>query len=135
METERLKIAERGNVSKELKLLSERYSVESELQTLTMFGLMKAFQRVLTRLKEEAQKPRHTIKKYPYTLKDEKRKLLSRLKTTDKLAFEQVFDLCNERMHAVFLFLSLLELVQEHLVKLKLGQGRNNFWVSAVSHS
>jgi segregation and condensation protein A len=43
------------------------------------------------------------------------------------VSFEKIFDVCENRIHAIFLFLSLLELVQQKYMILVSGEGRNNF--------
>ena len=48
---------------------------------------------------------------------------------SDVLDGEKVFEICEDRIHAIFLFLSLLELVQLRYMSLLTGEGRNNFIV------
>jgi segregation and condensation protein A len=43
------------------------------------------------------------------------------------VAFEKIFDKVENRVHAIFLFLSLLELVQQKFMKIIIGEGKNNF--------
>ncbi|HND94452.1 MAG TPA: chromosome segregation protein ScpA, partial [Chitinophagaceae bacterium] len=43
------------------------------------------------------------------------------------LSFEKIFDRCENRVHAIFLFLSLLELAQQRFLKIIIGEGKNNF--------
>jgi segregation and condensation protein A len=43
------------------------------------------------------------------------------------LSFETIFDICDNRLHAIFLFLSMLELVQQNYMNILIGEGRNNF--------
>jgi segregation and condensation protein A len=44
-----------------------------------------------------------------------------------KIAFERIFQSCETRIHAIFNFLALLELVQQKYLSLLVGEGRNNF--------
>ena len=55
--------------------------------------------------------------------------MLDRVKTEQTLAFENVFEVCENRIHAIFLFLSLLELVQQKYMFILIGEGKNNFIV------
>ena len=55
--------------------------------------------------------------------------MLELVKKEKKVAFEQIFELCKDRIHALFLFLSLLELSQQRYMTLLIGEGRNNFIV------
>jgi segregation and condensation protein A len=43
------------------------------------------------------------------------------------MAFEKLFDFCENRIHAIFLFLSLLELAQQRFMTILIGEGKNNF--------
>jgi segregation and condensation protein A len=45
------------------------------------------------------------------------------------LSFEKIFDVCENKIHAIFLFLSILELAQQKYMRLSVGQGMNNFIV------
>ena len=45
------------------------------------------------------------------------------------MSFEKLFDVCSDRLHAIFLFLSMLELVQLNYMSILIGEGRNNFIV------
>jgi segregation and condensation protein A len=53
--------------------------------------------------------------------------LLTLVQEGQTVAFEKVFDICEDRVHALFLFLSILELAQQKYMKLMVGDGRNNF--------
>jgi segregation and condensation protein A len=44
------------------------------------------------------------------------------------VSFEKIFEQCENRIHAIFLFLSLLELVQQNYMTILSGEGRNNFY-------
>jgi segregation and condensation protein A len=43
------------------------------------------------------------------------------------VSFEKIFRLCNDKIQAIFLFLSMLELIQLNYISIMVGQGRNNF--------
>ena len=43
------------------------------------------------------------------------------------VSFEKIFEQCENRIHAIFLFLSLLELVQQNYMTILSGEGTNNF--------
>jgi segregation and condensation protein A len=45
------------------------------------------------------------------------------------LSFEKIFDVCDNKIHAIFLFLSILELAQQKYMRLSVGPGMNNFIV------
>ena len=45
------------------------------------------------------------------------------------LSFEKIFERVENRVHAIFMFLSVLELVQQKFLRLVMGEGKNNFIV------
>ena len=61
-----------------------------------------------------------------YLIKCENEYELREEKTT---SFEKIFEVCQDRIHALFLFLSLLELSQQKYLSIITGEGRNNFIV------
>lgn len=127
LEAERLLQQKRGNIKKELDSLSEEYSEGTEIQTITMYKLMQAFERVMKRYKDRTDKPQHVVVKYNYSLEGQKKFLIDYIKTNTRVAFETIFAQCENRIHAIFTFLSMLELVQLNYMGLMIGSGRNNF--------
>lgn len=119
----------RGNVLKELKKLSESTDVESELQDVDLYKLLKVYERVLVRFEEEQKNPVHTIVPYPYTIADKKKEILSKLVDKNKISFEDVIVGDNNKVAVIFNFLAILELLQMQLIGITLGEGYNNFWV------
>jgi segregation and condensation protein A len=53
--------------------------------------------------------------------------MLSLAQEKKTVAFERIFEKAENRVHAIFLFLSLLELVQQKFLKIMIGEGKNNF--------
>jgi len=130
MEEERTMRHTRGNIADEIKSISEQYSGEAELHSLTMFKLLKAFEKVMNRFEEEKKRPKHTVVQYAYTIDGQKNYLKEFIKGKGNMPFEELFSACENRIHAIFNFLSLLELIQLRLLHLISGNGINNFWVS-----
>ena len=127
LEAQRMLMAKRGNLQNELSKIGEAAAEGTEIQTITMFRLMKAFERVMQRYQDRVNRPMHTVVKYEYTM-EESRDFMLALAQKDKiLSFEKIFDNCENRVHAIFLFLSLLELVQQKFLKILVGEGMNNF--------
>lgn len=127
LEAERLLQQKRGNIKKELDALGEEYSEGTEIQTITMYKLMQAFERVMNRYKERTDKPQHVVVKYNYSLEGQKTYLVEHIKSNTRVAFETIFSQCENRIHAIFTFLAMLELVQMKYLSLLIGSGRNNF--------
>lgn len=129
LEEERQSITKRGNALAENKHIADLFETEFEMQHLTMFRLLKAFQNVLDRLEREKNKVVHTVESPPYTLQGEKMLLMEKLQIGVKTAFEEVFSGVENRTHAIFVFLSVLELIQEQQIRITIGEGYNNFWL------
>ena len=127
MEATRMLMAKRGNIQKELSKIGEEASEGTEIETVSLFRLMKAFERVMQRYADRKNKPVHTVVKYEYTMEDSRDHMLSMAQRDKTLSFEKIFDDCDNRVHAIFLFLSLLELVQQKFLKIIIGEGKNNF--------
>jgi segregation and condensation protein A len=94
-----------------------------------MFKLMKAFERVMQRLYEKNNKPVHTVVRYNYTQEGSREFVLDTVRQEKTVSFEKLFGECENRIHAIFLFLSLLELSQQRYMSILSGEGRNNFIV------
>ncbi len=130
LEDNRGKIFERSNVQAEIKSIADSLAAEAELHSLTLFKLMKAFDRVMHRFEEEKNRPVHKVIQYPYTIEAQKENILSRVRKERNVSFARLFEFCDNKIHAIFTFLSLLELVQQRLVVMQIGIGKNNFWLN-----
>lgn len=129
MEAVRMLMVRRGNLQKELSLVGEEAGEGTEIQTITLFKLMKTFEKVIKRLEQQRNKPVHTVVQYNYTMEDSREYMINTVKAEKVMSFEKIFDVCQDRIHAIFLFLSMLELVQQKYMTIMIGEGRNNFIV------
>jgi Uncharacterized conserved protein len=127
MEAMRMLMAKRGNIQKELAAIGEEAGEGTEIQTITLFKLMKTFEKVMKRLEQQRNKPVHTVVRYNYTMEESREYMLSTARREKVMSFEKIFDVCQDRIHAIFLFLSLLELIQQKYITIMVGEGRNNF--------
>ena len=127
MEAMRMLMVKRGNLQKEISQIGEEAGEGTEIQTVTLFKLMKAFEKVILKLQERNNKPVHTVIRYNYTMEESREYMLDICNREKTVSFEKIFEVCENRIHAIFLFLSLLELVQLRFMSLLTGEGRNNF--------
>ena len=130
MEAERLLMVKRGNIHDELAMIGEEAGEGTEIQTVTLFKLMKAFEKVAQRLQQKRNQPVHTVISYNYTMEGTRKYMQDIVKAERTLSFEKIFDVCEDRIHAIFLFLNMLELVQAKYMTIITGEGVNNFIVS-----
>lgn len=127
MEALRMLMVKRGNIQKELSHLGEEAGEGTEIQNITLFKLMRAFERAMQKYSDRVNKPVHTVVQYNYTMETSRQDMLSLAQERRTVAFENIFDKAENRVHAIFLFLSLLELVQQKFLKIMIGEGKNNF--------
>ena len=129
MEAMRMLMVRRGNLAKELSSIGEESGEGTEIQTITLFKLMKTFERVMKRMEQRNNKPVHTVVRYNYTMEESREYMINTLKKNKTVPFERIFNRANDRIQAIFLFLSMLELVQLKYLTIMVGEGRNNFIV------
>ncbi len=129
MEADRLMQQNRGNIKLEMGTLSETYSEGTEIQTVTMFKLLQAYEKVIRKFTDRNLKPQHVVVKYNYSLEGQRTYLIDHLKDKKRVPFEMLFASCQNRIHAIFTFLAMLELIQQKFMSILIGTGRNNFIV------
>jgi segregation and condensation protein A len=127
MEALRMLMVKRGNIQKELSHIGEEATEGTEITNITLFRLMKAFEKVMQKMHDRNNKPIHTVVRYGYTMETSRDYMLGQVEQHRTLSFEKIFDKAENRVHAIFLFLSLLELVQQKFMKIMIGEGKNNF--------
>jgi segregation and condensation protein A len=127
MEADRLMQQKRGNIVTEMHEIGEAQSEGTEIQAVTMYKLLQAYEKVIKRFNERMNKPQHVVVKYNYSLEGQRVFLLDHMKATKRIPFETLFDQCENRIHAIFTFLAMLELIQQKYLSILVGMGRNNF--------
>jgi len=138
--TEELKVFEqdrqlhkrRGNVLQELLEIGREMSAGSETESITTYRVFKAYERALKRMHERENKPEHVVVKYDYTMEGTRKYMLDWIKEEKRVPFDKIFDACTSRIHAIFNFLSILELSQQEYFKVLTGEGRNNFVIEWI---
>jgi len=127
MEALRMLMVKRGNIQRELSAIGEEDSEGTEIQNISMFKLMKAFEKAMQKYSDRMNKPVHTVVQYNYTMEESRDYMLRQTRENRNMSFEKIFDHCENRVQAIFLFLSVLELVQQKFLKIVIGEGKNNF--------
>ncbi|HEY8733632.1 MAG TPA: segregation/condensation protein A [Puia sp.] len=127
MEEQRMQLIRRGNLHRELLQIGEVSGEGTEIQSISLFKLMKTFEKVIQRMQERINQPRHTVVQYNYTIEESRQYLLDLVGRERTVPFEKIIGFCENRIHAIFLFLSILELVQLGFINILIGGGRNNF--------
>ena len=119
----------RGNIAGELQHLATKALVDAELESLSLFRLLRAFESVMSRFDNTHPKAVHQIIRFNYTIEDQQSMILSKIANHKRADFTSVFGECKDRIHAIITFLALLELVNLQKVRITPGLGVNNFWL------
>ncbi len=129
-EAMRMLMIKRGNIQSEMTAVGEQAAEGTEIQTVTLYKLTKTFERVMQRLYDKNNKPVHTVIGYNYTMEESREQIITDVKLYKTVSFKHLFQHCENRIHAIFLFLSILELVQLNYLHLAVNKGKNNFEVA-----
>jgi segregation and condensation protein A len=135
LEDERAQREERGNVSRELKDIAVKALVDSELEDVTLYKLLRVFERLVRQYETVKNKPVHQIYTYVYSIEGQREYILAKVKDHDKIDFVILFGTLENRIHAIVTFLALLEMLNMQLLKILQGEGINNFWITQQDES
>ena len=121
----------RGYASIDLRKLAEHALADAEMESVTLYKLLRVFERMLARLEEDKKTKRvHTVYNFNYSIQGQREFLQSKLQHGVQTPFEDIFLTLENRIHAVVTFLALLELLNAQEVVLVQGEGMNNFWLT-----
>ncbi len=130
MEEERLKQEKRGNISYDLQQVEKAVVPGEELSELTLYKLMMVYDRVTKRYMNRTEEVTHTVEQYPYTIESQKKAINDLLMINKKLDFKSIAGNSENKVHFVYNFLAVLEMLQQELINIQVGLGYNNFWIS-----
>ena len=95
-----------------------------------MYKLLVVFKNAIDKYNVEQNKPKHEIYNYPYTIPEQKKFIINLLKSKSKVAFSKLIEENPLKILVIYNFLAILELIQDAKIKLSIGNGLNNFWIS-----
>jgi segregation and condensation protein A len=125
LEAQRSMIVGRGNVKDEIKLIAQKAMIDSELESLSLFKLLKKFEQVLINQEKRNRRPNHTIIDYPYTVEEQEDYILKSVSERTVSTFEDIFEELENVFHAIITFLAILELVNAEKISIISGQNSN----------
>jgi len=128
-ETQSQKV-KRVNAASELKEIADLYRTELEMESLNVSRLFKVFEKLLIQKKRREDDTKHEVAYLRYSIAEEKESILAKLENGMQIEFEDLFSTIETRLHAIYHFLAILELVQEARISITIGEGMNNFWIS-----
>lgn len=135
LEEDRSMREERGNISRELKDIAVKALVDSELEDITLFKLLRVFERLVRQYEDTKSRPVHRVYTYSFTIESQREYLFSKIEKGLKTSFVQIFGNLENRIHAIVTFLALLELLNLQQIKIIQGGGVNNFWLTISEES
>lgn len=133
LETTRAAMTHRGNVVVEIKQAATTALADAELENLSLFRLLQAYERIMSNFEFRMEKTVHTVVHFHYTIEERRDYLLNSLKIKKNLSFKGIFSTCENRLHAIFTFLAILDLMQqERVIFVEGGGGFNDFSLEVV---
>ena len=134
-EEERLKQERRGNIAYDLQQLDKVTVPGEELSEVTLYKLMMIYEKVTKRFATRTEEITHTVVQYPYTIENQKKVINDLLRINSRLDFKSIAGKSENKVHFVYNFLALLEMLQQEIINIQVGLGYNNFWISAREQS
>lgn len=128
-EYERFKQEKRGNIEADLELASKSTPHNDELLSLNLYRLLTVYDRCMQRHAMRVEEIRHTVVQYPYTIEQQKYFIANLVNINKELDFALLLRNSENRVHFVYNFLAILEMLQQQLLHLTIGTGYNNFKV------
>ncbi len=118
--------------AQELAQIATKALVDNELESITLFKLLRTFERMVRRMEDAKPQTIHEIAQFSYTVEAEQARILEKVGRGKRADFKGIFKDCTNRIHAIVIFLALLELLNLEQLKITVGLGANNFWIEAV---
>jgi len=131
MEDERFKREKRGNIHMDMETVAGLATPGEELESFDLYKLMLVYNRVLTRYRSASKVVKHTVVQYPYTIEKQKEAIARLIEINKRLDFSEIKRNSTNKVHFVYNFLALLEMLQQELISIQIGIGFNNFWIAA----
>lgn len=129
-EDERFKQEKRGVIHLDMEAVEGLATPGEELESFDLYKLMLVYSRVINKYKTQSKQVKHTVIQYPYTIEKQKKAITSLLTINKRLDFSGMKANSENRVHFVYNFLAVLEMLQQELVDIQVGLGYNNFWIS-----
>ena len=129
-EDERFKQEKRGNIRFDIEQVDTVELPGEELSEINLYKLMVVYDRLLKRFQTRSEEVVHTVTQYPYTIEQQKKAIEELLKINTMMDFKAIAGHSENKVHFVYNFLAVLEMLQQELIDIQVGLGYNNFWVS-----
>jgi segregation and condensation protein A len=129
-EDERFMQERRGNIQYDLEQAERVATPEEELAEVSLYKLMMVYARLMKNYTNSTEDITHTVEQYPYTIEKQKEAIEGLLRINKMLDFKAIAGHSENKVHFVYNFLAVLEMLQQELIDIQIGLGFNNFWIS-----
>ena len=129
LEEERFKQEKRGNIKYDLEQLAHVNIPGEELSNINLYKLMLTYERITKRWLTSTEPLVHTVVQHPYTIERQKKAITDLLTINNRLDFKSMVNNSENKIHFVYNFLAVLEMLQQELINIQVGLGFNNFWI------
>lgn len=130
-EEERFKQEKRGNIRFDIEQADVPPPPGEELSDLSLYRLMLVYSRLMKRYASRSEQVTHTVVQYPYTIEQQKKAIEELLRINKMMDFKAIVGQSENKVHFVYNFLAVLEMLQQELIEIQVGLGYNNFRISA----
>jgi len=134
-EDERFKQEKRGNIAYDIENIEKVTIPGEELQDISLYKLMMMYERLIRNYDSRSKQVTHTVEQYPYSIEQQKEAIKKLLNINKMLDFKAIAANSDNKVHFVYNFLAVLEMLQQELVDIQIGLGYNNFWISPRVHA
>ncbi len=93
---------------------------------------MDLFTRAMEKYEDREKRKNPVILRFDYDMETEKNNLYEKFKLKPKLNFTDLFEKCVDRVHAIVVFLAILDLVSSQKLALLNDAGINTLYLSRV---
>jgi len=131
LEDERFKREKRGNILFDIEQAAQAAVPGEELSELNLYKLMMVYSRLMRNHLTRSEEVKHTVVQYPYTIERQKKAIEELLKINKMMDFKAIAGQSENRVHFVYNFLAVLEMLQQELIEIQIGLGYNNFRITA----
>lgn len=130
-EDERFMQEKRGNIRADIEQADVVSLPGEELGDVSLYKLMMVYDRLMKRYMNRSEEVVHTVVQYPYTIEQQKKAIEDLLKINKMMDFKAIAGQSENKVHFVYNFLAVLEMLQQELIEIQVGLGFNNFWISS----
>lgn len=131
LEHERFQLEKRGNILFDMQQVALTSEPGEELESFDLYKLLMTFNKVIHRSLQRNNNEEHILEQNPYNIESQKTVIKRLLEINRRLDFKTLLSNSENKVHFVYNFLALLEMLQQDLISIQTGLGFNNFWIEA----